>query len=110
MNDSLEHNPGDHEDPLAGPTWAVSFVSIGLFVAIVLGVTALAYTMRDAEIRTAVIDQPNAQVEGLKAAQNARLTAPPHRELRAENGGDPAIVIPIDEAMRRIAQEHGQGG
>ena len=37
----LEHNPGDHEDPLAGPTWTVGIIGTVMFVVTVLGVASL---------------------------------------------------------------------
>ena len=43
MSDAYEHNPGDHEDPLAGPTWTLGITGIELFAVSVLGVAAIFY-------------------------------------------------------------------
>ena len=41
MHEVYEHNPGDHEDPLPGPTWILGILGSGLLGVVVLGVTAL---------------------------------------------------------------------
>ena len=38
MSDHAEHNPGDHEDPLPGPTWIVTFLGVVLLAVIILGI------------------------------------------------------------------------
>ena len=41
MTDVFEHNVGDHEDPVAGPTWMIGFIGVVLLVVVVLGVASV---------------------------------------------------------------------
>jgi hypothetical protein len=111
MSEQFEHNPNDHEDPVAGSTWLVGLVGTILLVVIILGVTALLYQVQDEEILEQVVKTAPAELVELRAAQQRQLTDPPRYEERpgAAEGDAPvrSLVIPIDRAMRLIAQEHG---
>lgn len=107
MTDTFEHNSGDHEDPVAGPTWTVSIVGAVLFVASVLGVAALYYDVLAEEEVVKVYEPAEAEIAELQKQQLARLEGPIRNEIRlgAEGG---ALVIPIEQAMELIVEEAGQ--
>jgi len=108
MSDHDSTLAGATEDPVAGPTWTVSAVGTVFFVAIVLGVVAISYTVVHHETAVKVESVPSAAFEALRAEQEARLTGPAHRELRAENkDGSESIVIPVEQAMQAIVAESG---
>ena len=69
----IEHNPGDHEDPVAAETWTVTFVGVILFAVTVLFVAALSYSVMLGEREMKVIDAPMEGVIELEAVQSARL-------------------------------------
>ena len=112
MTEVFEHNPGDHEDPLPGPTWMVGLLGTVLLTVIMLGLTALYYNAEHQEDTIKVIQRDPAELENLRAVQFARLTGEPRLEERiAENFQVvEEIVIPIDEAMRLVVEEAGRGG
>lgn len=110
MSDSYEHNPGDHEDPLAGPTWVVGIAGFALVAVCALGVAALMYGVFDREVEIKVDDQPVIAREIVRAEQHARLEGPPRREIRTENpDGEESLVIPIEEAMSIVVAEAAGG-
>ncbi len=104
MNDPLEHNPTDHEDPLAGPTWTIGIVGMVLLAVTVLAVAAVFYDVDIAEREIKIEIAPTSAFEQLAAEQRLRL-AGMRRERRAD--GEEAVVIPIDLAMELIVQEAG---
>jgi len=113
MSDHHDHNSlaGDYEDPLAAPTWLIGIVGTGILIALILGVTALAYAVRYSEAQRISVQQPHVELERLRASQHARLEAGPHRELRADTpDGESSIVIPLSEAMRLVRDDFRQGG
>lgn len=106
MSETFEHNPGDHEDPLAGPTWTVGVAGLVFFAVCMLGVAALFYRTMTREQEVKVLAPPTIAVEQLRAEQTARLTAEPHRELRPENpDGTESLVIPLDLAIELTVQD-----
>ena len=107
MAESYEHNLGDHEDPLPGPTWTVGIVGGVALAVSLLGVSALLYDMMGEERQVKILDAevPTA-VEVLHAQQLQRLQGPPRLELRPGNlEGEASLVIPIEDAMRLVVQE-----
>ncbi len=102
MNDPLEHNPTDHEDPLAGPTWTIGIIGMVLLAVTVLAVAAVFYDVDTAERQIKIESAPTSVVEQLKAEQRLRLTGM-RRERRAD--GEEAVVIPIDLAMELMVLE-----
>ena len=110
MSDYYEHNPGDHEDPLPGPTWLIGFIGVVLLVVVVLGVTALYFDTETEEATVSVLQTTPMELEELDAQQLARLEGPPRWEVEVAEGSVTArrIVIPIDEAMERIVVEMGR--
>jgi len=115
VNDMMhqpEHNTGDHEDPIAGQTWMVSFVGTALLIVIFLGLTALYYNYAATEAEAMIIDREPAQFNALTAAQLAQLQGVPRWEERQAEGAEEGVmdrhlVIPIDQAKRLVVEEYG---
>lgn len=117
MTEVFEHNPGDHEDPLTGPTWIIGFLGAVLLAVIMLGLTALTYNAQREEEEIKVIQRDADELESLRNAQLARLTAAPRYveqwvrvEGQQEEQIQRALVIPIDRAMELVVQESQRGG
>jgi hypothetical protein len=106
MSEIFEHNQGDHEDPLAGPTWTVGAIGVVLLIVICLGTAAIFYSVIASELDRKVIDQPQIQLEQNRAENLARLDGPVRYELRPENPeGERSLVIPINQAMTAMVEE-----
>lgn len=119
-----EHNPGDHEDPLAGPTWMVSFIGVVLLVVTFLGLTSVYYSaqVEDADAKSS--GEMTETLEAMRREQmkwlehDATLEAPFHNPawVRTDIDGDgdygdeERIIIPIDLAIDKIAARYGGGG
>ncbi len=109
MSEGFEHNLGDHEDPLAGPTWLVGVFGVVTLVAIIGGLTALYYNEKNSEIEEQVVIPPREEVADLTAAQEALLAGPPRSVVREEQGEQvKAYVIPIERAMELVVKEYGR--
>jgi hypothetical protein len=109
MHDVYEHNVGDHEDPLPGPTWILTILGSVLLLVVVLGVTALFFNAdeRMVDDKTQLATYP--QFENLKAEQLARIHGPPRRVEIVENDRVvDTVVIPIEIAMEKIAERAGR--
>jgi hypothetical protein len=105
MSDNLEHNIGDHEDPLPGPTWIIGILGSVLLAVVILGVTALFFNADARVVDEKVIDQTYPQFEVMKQAQLAKLQGPPRiLEVNENERVVESVVIPIDVAMRKIAE------
>ena len=74
MSDVFEHNPGDHEDPLTGPSWYVGLVGGLILVATLLGLTALYYNMVTEEEVEKVINTGRDEFDDLRREQSIHLT------------------------------------
>ena len=111
MTDVYEHNPQDHDDPVAGPTWLIGFLGTILLVAIMLGTTALYYNVKAGKVDEQVVRPERAEVAKLHRAQEAMLTGPP-RWVQREDQGEmvTALVIPIEDAMDLVVAEANAGG
>ena len=116
MSDVFEHNLGDHEDPLTGPTWIIGFLGAVLLAVIMLGLTALLYNAQRQEAVEKVIQRDPQELENLRAAQAAQLAAAPRWiEQTVEVQGQPngqivrSLAIPIDQAMELVVRESQQG-
>lgn len=111
MSDTFEHNPGDHEDPLSGPTWIVGFLGAVLLAVIILGITALYYNANHQEFVRKVVDRDPHELDKLRAEQLAQLEGPiRYVEVMEKNDkGDDvlvkSLVIPISEAMQRVVAD-----
>jgi hypothetical protein len=108
MRDVYDHNPDDHDDPAAAPTWTIGIVSVILLVATVLFVAALFFFVYNAEVEEKYIRQTYQDLEQLIEEQREQLSVGPRVELRPENAetDEPrSIVIPIDRAMDLIIEE-----
>jgi hypothetical protein len=120
MMHQAEHNVGDHEDPVAGPTWMVSVIGVILLVVIFLGLTALYYNYANSEAATKVLDRAAADFEAVNAAQRARIHGEARWQQRdaeivddAGTGDGPPpmedhLTIPIEQAMQAVVQEYGK--
>jgi hypothetical protein len=115
MSEVFEHNLGDHEDPLTGPTWIVGFLGAVLLTVITLGLTALFYNAKRDEEQAKVIHRDPMELLNLQSEQHARIADPPRwveREIRVEGSEKPQVVrtltIPIDHAMQLVVNEQGQ--
>ena len=108
MSDTYEHNPNDHEDPLAGVTMMVGGLgAIGL-VAIMLLLTAIYYNAKTDDVRAKVYMQEREEVRDLYVAQENLLheTGRQPRDVLGEMVD--VNVIPIDQAMDIIVAEAGR--
>ena len=115
MSDLFEHNPGDHEDPLAGPTWIIGFLGAVLLAVIGLGLTALYYNAQHKEEEAKIVKRDPLELEHLRAMQLAVIDAKPHwrEEMEKVEGKNDeqkvrALSIPIDHAMELVVQESGK--
>lgn len=104
-----EHNPGDHDDPVAGPTWLTALVAVVLFLVIIFGVTAMFYSVQLEEVRVKLLDREPLQLQLYRQEQQQLLAGEPH--WVEETVGDQVIrryVIPIDQAMDRVIEEYAR--
>jgi hypothetical protein len=115
MTDVFEHNVGDHEDPLPGPTWIVAFLGIVLLSVIMLGLTALYYNAQSNEQTRKVVVHDPMELQNLREQQQAQLHRGPEwvEEKVKLEGHDkeqvvPALVIPIDQAMDIVVKEYAR--
>lgn len=115
MTDVFEHNLGDHEDPLPGPTWIVAFLGIVLLSVIMLGLTALYYNAQKEENTRKIVVRDPMELEHLRTQQQAQLTRGPEwvEEKVKVEGQDkeqvvPALVIPVDQAMDLVVKEYAR--
>lgn len=110
MTEVFEHNPGDHDDPLTGPTWIIGFLGAVLLSVIVLGLTALVYNAQHKEEVEKLIKRDVDELETLRAQQQALLTGPPHwiqvqeKDDKGNEHVEKALVIPVDRAMELVVQ------
>ena len=105
MSEVFEHNPGDHEDPLPGPTWIVGFLGAVLLAIVGLGLTALFFNADSRMVDEKVTDQIYPQFQSVKAEQLARIEGKPRRVEVSENDRNVmTVVIPIDRAMQLYAE------
>src|SRR5688572_11056808 len=114
MDQSLEHNPGDHEDPLSGPTWMVAFLGAVLLAVIMLGLTALYYNAKTQEETVKVITRDPDELVKLREQQSAQIHGPSRyvEEIVTVEGSEEgkrerALVIPIEQAMELVVKEAG---
>ena len=108
MSEVFEHNPGDHEDPLAGITWFIGFVGAVAFVVTTLAVWALFYNVKGAQEEESFIAPARSEILELKASQQELLTGQP-RYIDVDEAGETVRrwVIPIEQAMELVVQENG---
>lgn len=103
MSEVYEHNPSDHEDPVAGSTWLVGICGALLLVAIIYGLTALMYRAEQEVFVQSVLDTPIVQVRELREEQQRLLEGPPRTVSIAE--GVEAHIVPIEEAMQDVVND-----
>jgi len=99
----------DREDPAPGTTWMVGVLGVVLFVIVVLGITAMLYTAREAEFEQKVTEVDVLEYETLTSEQAARLDGPARREIVQDQYGNvqsEAIVIPVEDAVDIIAEAY----
>ena len=108
MTDHYEHNIDDHEDPAAGSTSLVGFISVVLLVVTMLGVTALYYNVKASQEHDVVVGIDRWDVEKLRIQQEGRLIAPARWEERDEGGEvTRELIIPLERAMKIVVEEYG---
>lgn len=112
MTEVFEHNPGDHEDPLPGPTWIITFVGAVLLAVIMLGLTALLYNAQKEEEEIKLISRDPQELQDLRARQEAQIHGDPRwvEEAVTLEGAQQeqvtqALVIPIEQAMELVVKE-----
>ena len=105
MTDIQEHNTGDHEDPLPGPTWTVGVIGVVLLAVSVLAVAALFYERASVEREIKVLSQPTIYLMAVNAEQLAHLEGPVRIESRSED--EDSLVIPLEDAMTLTVREFG---
>jgi hypothetical protein len=111
MEDHGEHNPGDHEDPLPGPTWIISILGTVLMAVVGLGVTALFYNADTRMVDAKVVNADYTHVEQVKQVQLAAIEGPPRKKEVLENEQKvETIIIPIDRAMEIYANRAAKTG
>lgn len=103
MSDVFEHNPGDHEDPLAGPTWTLGIIGIAMLAVSVLGVAAIFYDRSRVEDDVKVLAKPTVQLEDLRNQQLARLGGEVRIEKRSAD--EESLVIPLEQAMTLVVED-----
>jgi hypothetical protein len=117
MTEVFEHNPGDHDDPLPGPTWIVGFLGVVLLLVIMLGLTALYYNAVYQEDMKKIVLRDPQELEHLRQQQLAILTSPPRlveEKVTVPNQTPPveqiihALAIPIDQAMQLTVKEYSE--
>ncbi len=112
MSDAFEHNPGDHEDPMSGPTWLIGFIGTIILIVIVLAVTALLkFTETDAQEQLLVAPDLAELVE-IRSRDTARLSGEPRvvEFLDVQGNRSTRLVIPIEEAVQHVADEFSGTG
>jgi len=112
MSEVYEHNPGDHEDPLPGPTWIVGILGAVLLAVIMLGLTALFYNAQAKEDDKKIVFKEPDEVIKLRESQNAILNGTPSLREVSETDAQgqthivQALSIPIDQAMQIVVNEN----
>jgi hypothetical protein len=117
MSEVFEHNPGDHEDPLTGPTWIVGFLGAVLLTVITLGLTALFYNAQSQEEQHKVVSRDPMELQNLQAVQHEQISGEPRwvvQDVRVEGSEQPqrvrTLVIPIEQAKQLVVNEQSRGG
>lgn len=101
-----EHNPGDHEDPVAGPTWLMGLVGTILLVVIIFGLTAMYYNAQARKTEEKLLQRDPLELRLYRQQQEAMLTGEPRWVVEQVNDMETRrYVIPIDQAMDRVVQE-----
>jgi hypothetical protein len=110
VSDAFEHNPGDHEDPLAGPTWLIGALGVLTLVIILMVLTAIYYNTKAEEVKENFITPVREDVVAMKTRQEALLHEPAGWVERQEGGETVrAYVIPIERAMELVVQDANKG-
>lgn len=109
MAEHYEHNVGDHEDPLPGPTWLVGFIGTVLVIVIVLGITGLFAGARRANEQAAIVEREPVQLETLRAQWARELAQRPQPVDVVMDGvvEERVVEIPIEDAMAAIVRQYG---
>lgn len=107
MSQVYEHNPGDHEDPVAGTTWLVGIIFAVAVVISLLGLTALLYDVQREEEEVKIVAPESMALIQLQGEQAHLLQGAPRRveELVGEDVAV-AIVIPLERAMELVVAEN----
>jgi len=112
VSDTYEHNPGDHEDPQGSATWLVGIVGTIIFIALVMGVTAMlkatvARTTDEVMVKTAPVEL-NQVIERDQQRLHAEPRVIAYRDVNDERRT--RIAIPLDRAIELTAEQFAQQG
>ena len=106
MTEVFEHNPGDHEDPRAAPTWVIGVLGAVSLVISLLGLTALYYNEKADKVLVQVLAPERLEPLELQRQQEALLGGPPRWIDRDDQGETVrAYVISIERAMEIVVEE-----
>jgi hypothetical protein len=107
MHEHYDHNPGDHDDPVAGPTWLLGIVGAVLLLVIILGLTALYYNALAREQQVKVVEPRDTwDLRRYRREQQGLLTGEPRWEQRVVAEDEVEFyIIPIDRAMELVVRE-----
>lgn len=99
------------DDPEGGSTWFISLASVVLFIAVVLAVCVLYFSVENRLVEEVVTDVPVKSFQDGKQAQLAQL-ASYERYSETDPDGKPVerIRIPIDRAFEVVIARQAGGG
>ena len=110
VTDVFEHNPEDHDDPVAGTTWLIGLLGAILLVVTIMGVTALYYNAKGQKFNDQFVNVERLEVRKLRHEQEALLIGPSRWVERDEQGETvEALIIPIERAMELVVEEAKAG-
>lgn len=99
------------DDPEAGSTWFFSLAGTIIFVAIVLALCVLYFTVNAKHESAVAVNVPVAELETARSAQKAKLATPGEwvEETPGEKAGEVVQTkrqrITIEDAMRLVGAE-----
>lgn len=104
---TFEHNPGDHEDPMGGPTWLVGIIGVIILIVVLFGVqSVLKATQTSAHDEFVVI--PNVtELNAVHERDAKKFVAAPQVVEYVDEFGEitTRLAIPIEDAMKLTAGE-----
>lgn len=96
-------NPGveqNYDDPKADTLATIGFVGTLLFIATVIGLSALYFNVQNREIDAKVMNADFPELRQLQTEQRTALSS-----YRYANPEKTAVAIPIDRAMQLVVEE-----
>ncbi len=108
VSDVYEHNPEDHDDPSAGPTWLVGLIGTVLLGVIVMTTTALYYNVKASEFEGQFVHPAREEVLVLRRQQEALLRGG-WVEISEQGETVRKQVLPVERAMELVVGQYGSG-